>query len=313
MLKTQIRIALDAFNCWAELLGIGHTPLSCPYPAHIAGPLSYADCIMLYRVSVMVAAGLFLFNAVKVLLPRDNRFKRFMALKFALLTVLFLTIYYPVFQWKLDERYFIEVVLIFSVTFPVLSILLLDAIWRSRGFIKIAHLMLVVIICACLLNYSAMGMSVWQNGPEAVGAYSLNHRSMLKGALWVNRNIPSDAIMGAFNPGIYGYYMNNPVVDLVGIANKAAWDAAKKGELLHYIWQKKVDYILDFAIDIDRFYTQYLTHGDQSFLNYIVEGPLFADRAPLAPIHLYIVKNPDGGWDGIPRDELMRRAEKDTF
>jgi len=162
-----------------------------------------------------------------------------------------------------------------------------------------------------LLNYGAMGLWVWQNGPEGFGCYSLNHRSMFKGALWANRNLPGDAVVGAFNPGIYGYYMRNPVVDIVGIANKDAWEASKRGELLKYIWERKVDYILDFAVDIDSFYPHYLTAGDDSFLQYIQEGPLFATHQ--TPIHLYIVKGPDGRWNGLSLEELNRRSERDSF
>ncbi|MCC6450563.1 MAG: glycosyltransferase family 39 protein [Candidatus Aureabacteria bacterium] len=308
-LQAEIRFVLNAFNIWFEVFGLGHLSLSNPYPIHVLGGIVFSDLVMLFRVAFILIGGAIFYSAAKGLSRGNPALSRLAPSGFAFATVFFLTLYYGGIQWKLDKRYFIEAILLFAIAVPVLGVTVLDAVWRKR------RERLTVVIAAgvlILFNYSALGFHVWEKGPESVGAYSVNHRSMFRGAMWVNRNLPPGAIIGAFNPGIYGYYVDNQVVDLVGIANKEAWDAARERNLLEYIWAKKVDYILDFYTCLDFFYSPYLTGGDYRYWGFIEEGPLFA-KGPITGIHLYIVKRPDGTWNGLSLKELKRRAAKDTF
>ena len=308
-LKAAARFLLNAFDIWFEIFGLGHLALAIPYPIHVLGGISFSDLVMAFRVAFIFIGGALLCSAAKRLSRGNPAFSRLASLGFAFAMVFFLTLYYGGIQWKLDKRYFIEAIMLFAIAVPVLAVLIIDAVWRARRS-RLAVLGAAVVLI--LLNYAAIGLQVWEKGAESVGAYSANHRSMLKGAMWLNRNLPADAVIGAFNPGIYGYYVHNPVEDLVGIANKGAWEAARKRNLLDYIWAKKVDYILDFYTCLDIFYSPYLTGGDYSYWNYINEGPLFA-KGPITGIHLYIVKRPDGGWNGLSLEELNRRAARDSF
>ena len=308
-LQAESRFLLNAFDIWFEVFGLGHLALATPYPIHVLGGIVFSDLVMAFRVAFIFLGGGIIYSAARRLARGAPALPRLSALGFAFATVFFLTLYYGGMQWKLDKRYFIEAIMLFAIAVPVLLVLITDAVWRERRT-------RLAVLCGAgvliLLNYAAIGFQVWEKGPEGVGAYSVNHRSMLKGAMWINRNLPADAVIGAFNPGIYGYYVNNPVVDLCGIANKEAWDAARERRLLEYIWDRKVDYILDFYTCLDFFYSPYLTGGDYSYWNCINEGPLFA-RGPITGIHLYIVKGPDGRWDGLSLEELNRRAVNDTF
>ena len=308
-LTAEARFLLNAFNIWFEVFGLGHLSLSTPYPIHVLGGIVFSDLVMLFRVAFIFIGGAIFYSAAKRLSRGTPALSRLASSGFAFATVFSLTLYYGGIQWKLDKRYFIEAIMLFAIAVPVLAVCITDAVWRERRSRFAVACVAGILI---LLNYAPLGLQVWEKGAESVGAYSVNHRSMLKGALWINRNLPADAVIGAFNPGIYGYYVNNPVVDLVGIANKDAWDAARERKLLNYIWDKKVDYILDFYTCLDAFYTPYLTGGDYRYWNYISEGPLFA-KGPITGIHLYIVKKPDGSWSGLSLEELNRRAERDSF
>lgn len=309
-LKAESRFLLNAFNIWFEVFGLGHLSLSTPYPIHVLGGIVFSDLVMLFRVAFIFIGGTALYSAAKRLTRgAPAALSGLPSLGFAFATVLFLTLYYGGIQWKLDKRYFIEAIMLFAIAVPVLAVRITDAVWRERRSRFAVACAAVVLI---MLNYAPLGLQVWEKGAESVGAYSVNHRSMFRGAMWINRNLPADAVIGAFNPGIYGYYVNNPVVDLVGIANKEAWDAARERNLLNYIWDRKVDYILDFYTCLDAFYTPYLTGGDYRYWDYIKEGPLFA-KGPVTGIHLYIVKRPDGSWNGLSLEELNRRAAKDSF
>ncbi len=305
-LQAEARFILNAFNIWFEVIGLGHLPLAIPYPQHVLGPVDFSDLVMAFRVALIFIGGAAIFSAAR---RRPRGGPPLPRLGFAFATAFFLALYYGGVQWKLDKRYFIEAILLFAVAAPVLAVRAVDAVWdgrRARTVVSCAAGLLI------LLNYAPLGLQVWQKGAEPLGAYSINHRSMLKGAMWLNRNLPPGAVIGAFNPGIYGYYVRNPVVDLVGIANRGAWDAARKGRLLEYIWEKRVEYIMDFYTCLDFFYTPYLTGGSYGYWKFIVEGPLFA-KGPITGIHLYIVKGPDGSWNGLPIEELHRRAALDSF
>ncbi len=308
-LQAETRFLLNAFNILFEVFGLGHLSLSNPYPVHVLGGIAFSDLVMAFRAACILVGGTLLYSAAKRLARGAPALSRFAPLGFVFVTVLFLTLYYGGVQWKLDKRYFIGAIMLFAIAVPVLAVRVVDAVWRER---KSRAAVFIAAGALILLNYSALGYQVWEKGPESVGAYSVNHRSMFRGAMWVNRNLPPGAVIGAFNPGIYGYYVDNPVVDLVGIANKEAWDAARERRLLGYIWDKKVDYILDFYTCLDFFYTPYLTGGDYRYWDYIQEGPLFA-KGPITGIHLYLVKRPNGSWHGLSLGELNLRAERDSF
>ena len=296
-LQAHARFMLNAFNSWAEIFGLGFLTLSNPYPLNVIGALAFADLVMIFRVCLLFAGGTVLYFSVRRLASGDPRLSRLSTVGFALAVVFFLTLYYGGILWKLDKRYFIGAMLMFSVCVPVVTVLFIDAVWkgpRSKG-----RAVLVSIAFLALLNYAAIGLWVWKNGPDSAEDWSKGSIKMYQAMTWANENLPEESVVACFNPGIYGYYLRHKVVDICGITDKAAWEASKRGELLKFIWEKKADYILDHAADIDLFYPQYLTKGDRSFLNYIIEGPLLR-----GPIHLYIVKGPDGSWDGPSMEEL---------
>ncbi|MDD5556327.1 MAG: glycosyltransferase family 39 protein [bacterium] len=310
-LQANARFLLHAFNCWFEIIGLGHLAVTSPYPIPVIGPLDFTDLVMALRVALIFIGGAIAWSAARRLDRPGGATARLPLLGFAFAAVTFLTLYYGGVQWKLDKRYFIEAVMLFSIAAPVIAVVIVDAVWPAR---RARAAVLASLAALALLNCAAHGIRVREKGPESVGAFSVNHRSMLNAAMWINRNLPGDVVIGSFNPGIYGYYLRNPVVDLVGIANRDAWEAAQERRLLEYIWEKKVDYVIDFETCFDFFYSPYLTGGDYSYWNHIEEGPYFAFRTrTVTPMHLYIVRRPDGSWDGIPLDELKRRGEADPF
>jgi len=67
----------------------------------------------------------------------------------------------------------------------------------------------------------------------------------LEAARWVARNIPSDAVIGAFNAGTWWQFSEHTVVNLDGLMNGDAVVASRTGRLHEYA-ARHVDYIADF-------------------------------------------------------------------
>ncbi|MCH8877292.1 MAG: glycosyltransferase family 39 protein [Chloroflexi bacterium] len=100
---------------------------------------------------------------------------------------------------------------------------------------------------------------------------------MYEAARWLYDNTDKDVRIGSFNSGIIGYYSDRTVVNLDGVINNEAAFAIRRGQLLEYIRETNIKYVVDFEIGVKRY---------GSFMG----GDL--DR------HLNPVKKFEGTWHG---------------
>jgi hypothetical protein len=71
-------------------------------------------------------------------------------------------------------------------------------------------------------------------------------REMLEAGLAVSERLPKDAVVGAFNSGIIAYVSEQTVVNLDGVVNEDAARALKRHELLAYMRERQVRYLVDY-------------------------------------------------------------------
>lgn len=62
---------------------------------------------------------------------------------------------------------------------------------------------------------------------------------------WINENTPEDAVIGFYQGGYFGYFIDRKFHDLGGKATAKAWDAWLARKEWEYIQARDVDYILD--------------------------------------------------------------------
>jgi len=67
----------------------------------------------------------------------------------------------------------------------------------------------------------------------------------IQAAEWINRNTPRDAIIGFYQSGYFGYFLDRDYRDLGGKATAEAWDAWFNRREWDYIQKTGLDYILD--------------------------------------------------------------------
>jgi hypothetical protein len=96
-----------------------------------------------------------------------------------------------------------------------------------------------VLFCACLLSFS-------------IQFYFLLYKNLCEGgngliqaSKWINEHTPREAVIGFYQGGYFGYYIERPFHDLGGKATVDAWDAFLKRQGWDYIKRKNVDYIID--------------------------------------------------------------------
>lgn len=81
-------------------------------------------------------------------------------------------------------------------------------------------------------------------------------------SLWLNENVPADAVVGSFNTGVLQYFSEQTVTNLDGLVNFDVYQALVAGNLTP-IWEKlNIDYHVDEASAFDRYRT-FLDSPDQ--------------------------------------------------
>jgi 4-amino-4-deoxy-L-arabinose transferase-like glycosyltransferase len=72
-------------------------------------------------------------------------------------------------------------------------------------------------------------------------------RDVLAATEWIEQNTPPDARIAAYNAGIPAYLSGRTVVNLDGVVNRDAYEAARDCTTLSYIREQQIDYIADSA------------------------------------------------------------------
>jgi hypothetical protein len=142
------------------------------------------------------------------------------------------------FLYHAGVRHFVRgwynapVLLMLTLTFCFL----LDEI-KTKTFENL-HRNIFFIILAILIIFYSPG-----NYTKRPDNLHLDNRLAI--AAWINLNTSPDAIIGAANAGIMGYYTKRSVINLDGVVNEQAFHARIANQLQRYIRDAGIDYLAD--------------------------------------------------------------------
>lgn len=90
-------------------------------------------------------------------------------------------------------------------------------------------------------------------GLKSIRGRNRGQRDMVETATWIREHVPEEAWVGAWNSGIYGWVGERTVINLDGLINNEiyAWYLGGDSESA-YILNRKIDYIVDRDIYLDR-------------------------------------------------------------
>ena len=180
------------------------------------------------------------------------KFKGFYAkiksLNFLLVFSLLIFLYYPLYHWYLPMRYFYPLLIVISIYFGLLFYYLSWVALKKYHYRTIALGFLGVLV---LLSFVQSGREFWSFGRSPW------HKEFLDDASWIKANTPPDAVIGAFNAGILGYFSGRRVVNLDGVINNNAFEAMKGERLGEFMLEQNISYLSDHQHSVDIFSTFY--------------------------------------------------------
>ncbi|MBI2612506.1 glycosyltransferase family 39 protein [Candidatus Kaiserbacteria bacterium] len=223
-------------------------------------------------VVLFVLAGLtlgwFLFGKGRSLVsrfPREIPIELFIASGFVLNFVANASI-----RWTARPWYFIAVNLMIAIWLAWF----LEKL-REEGYM---HRFVVVPLILFSLFLFYVG---WSKDLRNVAA---PQRQMLETTQWMNANLPEDALLGAFNSGIQGYFSTHRVVNLDGLVNNEALAALQRKDVWGYMQDEGIQYLADYDLYLRYRYKSFLGIGDPfSRLELVYEEPI-------TKLHVFKVK-----------------------
>jgi len=165
-----------------------------------------------------------------------------------------------------------------------IAINLFIAIWlgwfleklRQEGYLR-PLLVVVLSLFSLFLFFVA-----WSKSLQDVAA---PQQQMLETVQWMNENLPEDAVIGAFNSGIQGYFSTHRVVNLDGLVNNEALAALREKNIWQYLHDEGIEYLADYDL--------YLRYRYKSFLG--VDDPFdrrleLVYEEPITKLHVFKIK-----------------------
>ena len=106
-------------------------------------------------------------------------------------------------------------------------------------------------------------------------------------ARWIAANTPSDAVVGSWTAGIYGYFAQRRVINLDGVVNWDAIRAYQARDLYAYISEQRIGWTVDF----DEFAADFKDFFGADSASFLRPVEAFEDaRAPFGKLVVYEVK-----------------------
>jgi hypothetical protein len=117
-----------------------------------------------------------------------------------------------------------------------LASLLALAVWAFSAYFVLIDLngLQMAITLALAISLLANAVSVITPRPRRV-------RGFYDAAEWINRNVPESAIVGGFQTGIFGYYLERRFYGLDGKINIAALDAMREHRIDEYVRDQGIE------------------------------------------------------------------------
>ncbi|MBS3052187.1 MAG: glycosyltransferase family 39 protein [Candidatus Aenigmarchaeota archaeon] len=189
------------------------------------GPINITPINIILAISVVY----FLVSSIKnkniILLPQ-------------LTYVGFILLFYSLYMWRLDLRYF-------TASSSILLVTLCDGIFLFAEGLKnnkrlVASLIFAILLTQIIIN----GYKEWTRG------YTPWQTMMYEGSLWIKNNTGKDVVVSSFNSGLIQYYSQRRTINLDGVINFEAIKSIENKNVTDYIKSKNSTYFLDAILDI---------------------------------------------------------------
>ena len=144
-------------------------------------------------------------------------------------------------RWYPRPWYFIQLSLAFSIIFALVA-----------NDILITHLRRFLAINFFLIYFIFSGYIFWGIG------YFPWQSEMFTASLYLNENLPQNSTVASFNSGIYAYYSDFDVINLDGVVNHFAFLAVQQKDIIGYLTDNNVDYLIDFDSAIKSDYALFM-------------------------------------------------------
>lgn len=114
---------------------------------------------------------------------------------------------------------------------------------------------------------------------------------------WINTNTPPDTIIGGWQSGMLAFYTDRPVINLDGIANRAASQAIDEGRMWEYICAANIGYIVDWEVHVRMVSPEVFNYADGAFdpRRNIEDQLVFNDANPYLELVLSL-ENPNNPY-----------------
>jgi 4-amino-4-deoxy-L-arabinose transferase-like glycosyltransferase len=190
-------------------------------------------------------------------IPEFNKYKLFLALTIS--SGVCLIVVHAGIRWYPRPWYFIPTSLIFSIAFSMLF----DRYQFNQNKFKILNILIFVYYLTTGYLYWNVGLYPWQ-------------KQMYQGAFWLKENIPDSLKVGSFNAGIYAFYSEKPIINLDGVVNNSAFEAIKNKNIIGYLAENRINYLIDYDSAIKNEYAPFMGIGYQNKLieNAIIDGDI---------------------------------------
>lgn len=146
-------------------------------------------------------------------------------------------VYYGYLMQQSLPRYFVG----WSLVLIILIAWTLARVWE-RGAQPIRRVATLGMVAVMIALNTASVVQFWRHQQTTPG---LTQPTSYQAALWIRDNLPPDAIIGAKNSGIYQYYSGHTVVNIDGKLNHEIVPVMERRELLPYLEQKGIRYLVD--------------------------------------------------------------------
>lgn len=224
-----------------QLNGVANVLGVWPFAPNVASPLEFVGVLLCFTVACVVA----------VVVYRGRRESAIHPFQWIPVYAFGHVVFYAAFS-SLNARYLYPVIILLSfylaTSVACLSTRASKPAWVASAVTRAAAVML----CFCLIA----GFNAYQRGYAAVNWHSF-HRGHMLLAVWLRDNTPRDAVVGAFNAGIVGYFSDRTVINLDGVMNNAAIAAIKDHTMGAYVSSEGIEYLADqdtaIAEFMDRF------------------------------------------------------------
>lgn len=145
--------------------------------------------------------------------------------------------------------YYILILPVVRYTYPSLIIFLVAAaliFGHNATFLKRKAELLSIVLSALSICVAGDSISAWKQGRAGTEQHSLHATMYYDVTNWIQQNTSTEAVVGSFNSGIYGYYSRRRVVNLDGFINNSAFYAIRDKNLFNYMRCQGVSYLVDW-------------------------------------------------------------------